>query len=106
MGTTDGDAIESVGDRIARLRRTKGWNQEELGKRIGATGGQISKYERGEIPRSWLFLARLAGEEGVDINRLLLGEAQRGTEDGGNGNGRHEEVQRAGGAQPAENRRG
>lgn len=77
MGTTDGDAIESVGDRIARLRRTKGWHQEELGKRIGATGGQISKYERGaSFPRPAV-LSRLGEVLGVSLDYLMTGQIGR-----------------------------
>jgi hypothetical protein len=32
-----------------------------------------SKYEGGEIPDSWLLLARLRDDEGVDLNALLTG---------------------------------
>lgn len=41
------ERIERLGDRIARLRRSLGWNQAELAARIGGKTTQISKYERG-----------------------------------------------------------
>jgi transcriptional regulator with XRE-family HTH domain len=64
-----------MGDRIARLRRAKGWNQSDLGERVGTTGGQISKYERGSYtPRSDL-LARLADALEVSADYLLSGRS-------------------------------
>lgn len=73
MGTTEGTVTESLGDRIARLRRTKGWNQKELADRIGASGAQISKYERGSyLPRPDL-LSRLGEALGVSLDYLMTG---------------------------------
>ena len=73
MGTTDGGTAESLGDRIARLRRAKGWNQKELADRIGAKPTQISKYERGTyLPRPDL-LPRLGEALGVSLDYLMTG---------------------------------
>ena len=73
MGTTEGVVAESLGDRIARLRRTKDWNQKELADRIGARPSQISKYERGSyLPRPDL-LARLAEALEVSLDYLMTG---------------------------------
>jgi transcriptional regulator with XRE-family HTH domain len=64
-----------MGDRIARLRRAKSWNQSELGQRVGTTGGQISKYERSSYtPRADL-LARLADALEVSADYLLTGRS-------------------------------
>ena len=38
---------ETLGDRIARLRRSLGWSQAELAGRVGCKLTQVSKYERG-----------------------------------------------------------
>jgi transcriptional regulator with XRE-family HTH domain len=38
---------ETLGDRIARLRRSLGWNQSELADRVSCRPNQISKFERG-----------------------------------------------------------
>lgn len=73
MATTEGDSAESLGDRIARLRRAKGWNQKELADRIGAKPTQISKYERGTyLPRPDL-LTRLGEALGVSLDYLMTG---------------------------------
>lgn len=75
MATTEGDSIESLGDRIARLRRVKGWNQKELADRIGAKPTQISKYERGTyLPRPDL-LPRLGEALGVSLDYLMTGRS-------------------------------
>jgi transcriptional regulator with XRE-family HTH domain len=37
-----------IGYKIRRHREARGWSQEELGDRVGYTGDQISKIERGE----------------------------------------------------------
>ena|SRR5215210_4940530 len=72
LRTTDA-VTESLGDRIARLRRAKGWNQRELAARIGIQGPQVSKYERGTyLPRPDL-LSRLAKALGVSPDYLMTG---------------------------------
>ena len=63
-----------VGKRLQEIRGHR--DQRSFAEAVDSVQQTISKYERGEIPRSWLFLARLAREEEVDLNRLLLGEAQ------------------------------
>ncbi len=75
MGTTEEGAAESLGDRIARLRRAKGWNQKELADRIGANPTQISKYERGTyLPRPDI-LPRLGEALGVSLDYLMTGRS-------------------------------
>jgi len=36
----------ALGENLSRLRRDKGWNQEELANRAGISLGQVSKIER------------------------------------------------------------
>ncbi|MBW3661087.1 MAG: helix-turn-helix domain-containing protein [Gemmatimonadetes bacterium] len=78
-----------VGKRLQEIRGSR--DQRTFAEAVDSVQQTISKYERGEIPRSWLFLARLAEEEGIDLNFLLTGERQAGgLEDSsseGNGNG-------------------
>ncbi|MER7024131.1 helix-turn-helix transcriptional regulator [Streptomyces sp. NPDC000404] len=38
------------GDRLRRLRDERGWNQDELGERIGCTGSHVSAVETGRRP--------------------------------------------------------
>ncbi|HWM90426.1 MAG TPA: helix-turn-helix domain-containing protein [Thermoanaerobaculia bacterium] len=71
----DGSVGESLGNRIARLRRARGLNQRQLGDRIGTQGPQISKYERGVyLPRPDL-LSRLGEALGVSLDYLLTGRS-------------------------------
>lgn len=41
--------METMGDRIRRLRLSKGLTQEELGKRVGLQRAAINKYEKGNV---------------------------------------------------------
>lgn len=75
MGTTEVDSAESLGDRIARLRRVKGWNQKELADRVGAKPSQISKYERGAyLPRPDV-LPKMGEVLGVSLDYLMTGRS-------------------------------
>jgi transcriptional regulator with XRE-family HTH domain len=73
---TESAVNENLGDRIARLRRAKGWNQRELGERIGTNGAQISKYERGDyLPRLDL-LSRMGEAFNVSLDYLMTGRRE------------------------------
>lgn len=37
-----------IGREIARRRKAADWNQADLGAKVGLSGQQIAKYERGE----------------------------------------------------------
>jgi len=71
-----------VGKRLQQIRGNR--DQRSFAENVDSVQQTISKYERGEIPRSWMFLARLHQEEGVDLNDLLSG-AFAGLDEGGNG---------------------
>jgi len=58
-----GKAAETIGERLARLRRERGLTQVELGERLGVTQSHVSEWERGNL--------RLHGELIVEIARLL-----------------------------------
>lgn len=61
-----------IGRRLQEIRSNR--DQRTFAQTVESVQQTISKYERGEVPRSWLFLARLAKEEGVDLNTLLVPE--------------------------------
>lgn len=82
------DHRKEIGERIQKIRGSR--DQRTFAENIDSVQQTISKYERGEIPRSWLFLARLAEEENVDLNRLLDGSTENASEAPGNG-GRSDE---------------
>lgn len=75
---------QEVGQRLQDIRGRR--DQRTFAEAVDSVQQTISKYERGEIPRSWLFLARLADAEGIDLNRLLTGRSIARSENGG-GNG-------------------
>jgi transcriptional regulator with XRE-family HTH domain len=81
LDTTDENVAEGLGDRLSRLRRAKGWNQRELGRRMGLRGSQVSKLERGSVTPRVDILSRLSEVLGVSADYLLtgrsFGEAQR-----------------------------
>lgn len=85
----------AVGRRLQRIRGTR--DQRTFAEAVESVQQTISKYERGEIPRSWMFLARLHAEEGVDLNRLLTGQQPADRERRGDGNGRRESSSRENG---------
>lgn len=60
-----------IGRRLQQIRGAR--DQRTFAEAVGSVQQTISKYERGEIPRSWLFLARLVEQENVDLGRLLVG---------------------------------
>lgn len=74
-----------VGRRLQEIRGRR--DQRTFAEAIDSVQQTISKYERGEIPRSWLFLARLAEAENIDLNHLLTGR-EKGSSGNGDGNGR------------------
>lgn len=75
-----------VGRRLQGIRGAR--DQRTFAEAVDSVQQTISKYERGEIPRSWLFLARLRTQEGVDLNRLLSDiQASETTEESESGNG-------------------
>lgn len=60
-----------IGRRLQQIRGTR--DQRTFAEAVGSVQQTISKYERGEIPRSWLFLARLVEQENVELGWLLTG---------------------------------
>jgi transcriptional regulator with XRE-family HTH domain len=60
-----------IGEKIKKIRSSR--DQRTFAAAVDSAQQTISKYERGELPRSWLFLSRLAEQENVDLNTLLIG---------------------------------
>ena len=92
---------KEVGHRLQEIRGRR--DQRTFAEAIDSVQQTISKYERGEIPRSWLFLARLAEVEGIDLNRLLTGKDEHSQEnENGNANGRVRSLSELAEREPAE----
>ncbi len=75
MGINDDSAAEAIGHRLSRLRRAKGWNQKELGRRMGLKSSQISKLERGSVSPRADILPRFSEVLGVSADYLLTGRS-------------------------------
>ena len=56
-------AKETIGERLARLRRDRGMTQVEVARELGVTQPVLSDYERGEL--------RLHGQLIIDLTRIL-----------------------------------
>ena len=59
-------------NRIAELRRSKGWTQSDLGILVKVTSATVSKWERGSQGPAAKARARLASKLGVSVEDLRL----------------------------------
>lgn len=66
---------ESIGKRIAFLRKNKGFTQEELGVQLNITAQAVSKWEQGLTLPDILLLPVLGKIFAVSIDYLLIGES-------------------------------
>lgn len=64
---------ESRGDRIRRLRKAKGWNQEELAKKVGVERKAVSGWENDTQDIEAENLLALANALGVTAEYLQYG---------------------------------
>jgi transcriptional regulator with XRE-family HTH domain len=62
---------ETVGQRLARLRRERGLTQVELAERLGIAQPIVSDYERGELRLHGQLIVRLTAILGVSADELL-----------------------------------
>ena len=62
---------ETIGQRIARLRKEHGYTQIELAERIGITQTSVSDYETGRLKLSDEMVARLSLALGVSSDIIL-----------------------------------
>ena len=61
-----------IGDHIRRLRESKGWTQQELGKRLGEKTSTISAYETNAKLPSAECLIEMAELFGISLDTLIL----------------------------------
>lgn len=64
-------AVETIGERIARLRKERGITQKELADLLRVTQPVVSDYERGELRVHGELLVRLAEILRVSANEIL-----------------------------------
>ena len=63
------------GNRLARLRRQRGWNQSQLAVRLGVSASTIGMYEQGRREPDCRTLIALAAILEVSTDYLLTGRA-------------------------------
>jgi len=63
--------IETIGQRLARLRRERGLTQVELAQRLGIAQPVVSDYERGELRLHGQLIVKLTAILGVSAEELL-----------------------------------
>lgn len=63
--------MNKIGDRIALLRKKKGWSQTELAKKVDASREAIGKYERNESSPAVETAKKIADILGVTLDYLV-----------------------------------
>lgn len=63
--------LRQFGDQVKRLRKDKGWSQEELAKRAGLHRTYIGSIERSERNVSLMNIERIAKALNTKIRKLL-----------------------------------
>lgn len=68
---------ETLGTRLARLRKDAGFTQAEFAKKVGITQGLVSSYETGRFLFSAETAVRFALALGVSLDELLHPKARK-----------------------------
>jgi transcriptional regulator with XRE-family HTH domain len=66
----------NTGERIKKLRKSKGWNQSELGKKVGLTYGGISGIEENKSNPKLNVLIKISELFNVSTDYLLTGKEE------------------------------
>lgn len=69
------------GQRLADLRKQKGFTQQQLAERVGVHAQQLKRYEAGSSQPTLDVIRNLAVSLGVTSDRLLFGKDERGPDD-------------------------
>lgn len=72
-----GPEAELPRERLARLRKERGWTQVELAERVGITQRLVSDYERGRLRLNADIVVRLANALEVATDELLQPKGSR-----------------------------
>lgn len=69
----------SLGERIAKLRKQKGWTQDDLAKQVGVHKGHVTRWERDRMYPASKSLAAIADVFDITVDELLAkdGEQER-----------------------------
>src|SRR2546422_11526384 len=75
-GRPPGREAPLFGQRLAAARRSRGWSQKELGRRLGTTQKMIDYYERHAINPSLEFIERGAQALGISATQLVADDSK------------------------------
>jgi len=75
--TESAGVVETIGQRLARLRRERGMTQVEMAERLGVAQPVVSDYERGELRLHGQLIVKLTQILSVSSEELLGLEAPR-----------------------------
>jgi transcriptional regulator with XRE-family HTH domain len=67
--------LETMGQRLARLRKERGWTQVELAERTGIVQTVLSDYERGKLRLNADMIVRFATTLDITTDELLRPKA-------------------------------
>jgi len=71
----------SFPNRVAQLRKSKDWTQQQLSERVGVKVLQIRRYENGSSQPTLEVIKKLAVALGVTTDTLVFSEDERGPSD-------------------------
>lgn len=67
---------------LARLRKDKGWTQQQMAEAIGMAAIQVRRYERGVSQPTLDVIKRMALVFGTSTDMIIFGEEQPGPDAG------------------------
>lgn len=70
----DRETMAALGDKIARLRKARGWTQEIFASKMDVRQLQVSRWETGRMRPSGRTLQRMADVFGLELDQLLSSE--------------------------------
>ena len=68
--------METVGQRIRRLRKDRGWTQEQFAVRVNASAQKVSNWERDYTPPSVEDVSKIAEVCGTKSDFILTGRTE------------------------------
>jgi transcriptional regulator with XRE-family HTH domain len=69
----------TFGEKVRKLRKERGWSQDELGRQVGIHGRHVGKYEIGRAMPNADTVVKIADVLGVSIDYLLRDELEEGS---------------------------
>ena len=71
MAARHDNKTEHSGDRLARIRRERGFTQTEIGEKLNISQAMVSAYERGEVRLHAEIIASFAKALGVTADDII-----------------------------------